>query len=185
VATAPAPGTVAPIAAGTAPPAGTTPVSALRSRLSDATKSLVAFQIRLTELGPYNPRAFTQPLLATPNNGIQSDFNVQILPKGKLSLLGGANDVGTPQTSANVVLEQKLAPNLRVGGGMLYSNLGGLLQYMPGVVGVEARLYDLRFPTLDTYGTVNVGKSGVQLFGGERDITHSGRRSAFGLQLQF
>jgi ABC-type transporter Mla subunit MlaD len=187
--TAPSPAGAQPIAAVTAPPAGASPspvpVSALRSRLSDAAKSLVAFQIRLTELGPYNPRAFTQPLLATPNNGIQSDFNVQILPKGKLSLLGGANDVGTPQTSANFVLEQKLAPNLRVGGGMLYSNLGGLLQYTPGVLGFEARLYDLRFPTLDAYGTVNVGKSGVQLFGGERDITHSGRRSAFGLQLQF
>jgi hypothetical protein len=67
---------------------------------------------------------------------------------------------------------------------MLYSNFGGLIQYQPGVFGAEARVYDLRFPTVDAYGTVDVGH-GVQLFGGERDITHAGRRSAFGLQLQF
>ena len=167
------------------PPAGTTaPVSTIRRRLADATKNLVAFQIRLTELGPYNPSRFTQPLLTSTSNGPQADFNLQLLPQGRLSLLGGANDVGTSQTSANFVLEQRFGPHLRVGGGMLYSNLGALVQYTPGVVGVEARVYDLRFPTLDAYGTVNVGKS-VQLFGGERDITHAGRRSAFGLQLQF
>jgi ABC-type transporter Mla subunit MlaD len=161
------------------------PVNALRSRLSSAVKNLVALQIRLTEMGPYNPQKFTQPLIATPSNGIQSDFNLQVLPNGKYSLLAGANDVGTPQTSANFVLEEKIGQNFRVGGGMLYSNLGGLVQYRPpGVLGIEARVYDLRFPTLDAYGTVNVTHA-IQLFGGERDITHGGRRSAFGLQLQF
>ena len=144
----------------------------------------MAFQIRLSELSTYNSSKFTQPLLATPDQGPQADFNLLILPTGRLSLLGGANDVGTPQSSANFVLEQKMAPSLRVGGGMLYSNLGGLLQYTPGPLGFEARLYDLRFPTLDTYGTYNVGKA-VQIFGGERDLTHAGRRATFGLQLQF
>jgi ABC-type transporter Mla subunit MlaD len=163
---------------------GPSAVASIRDRLSNVTKNLVAFQIRLTELGPYNATKFTQPLLVTTNNGPQADFNLQVLPKGRLSLLGGANDVGTPQTSANFVLEQKLAPNLRVGGGMLYSNLGGLVQFQPGPVGAELRVYDLRFPTVDAYGTVNVGNT-AQLFGGERDITHAGRRSAFGLQLQF
>ena len=159
-------------------------LGAVRQRLAVAARNLIAFQIRLTELGPYDASKFTQPLLVTHSNGPQADFNLQLLPTGKFSVLGGANDVGTPQTSANFVLEQRLSRNLRVGGGMLYSNLGGLIQYTPGIVGLEARVYDLRFPTLDAYGTVNVGK-GVQVFGGERDITHAGRRSAFGLQLQF
>jgi ABC-type transporter Mla subunit MlaD len=172
--------------AGAAPVAAASPapINAIRQRLANAAKDLIAFQIRLSELGPYDGQKFTQPLLATSSNGPQADFNVQLLPRGRLSLLGGANDVGTPQTSANFVLEQKMAPNLRVGGGMLYSNLGGLVQYTPGIFGVEARVYDLRFPTVDAYGTLNVG-NGLQLFGGERDLTHAGRRSAFGLQLQF
>jgi ABC-type transporter Mla subunit MlaD len=188
IALAPAPGASAfpgAIAAAPAPGATQPPVNAIRQRLANAAKSLVAFQIRLTELGPYDAEKFTQPLLATPSNGPQADFNLQVLPQGRMSLLAGANDVGTPQTSANFVLEQKLAPNLRVGGGMLYSNLGGLVQYTPpGLFGFEARVYDLRFPTVDAYGTVNLGNE-VQLFGGERDITHAGRRTAFGLQLQF
>jgi phospholipid/cholesterol/gamma-HCH transport system substrate-binding protein len=164
------------------PPGAAT--ASIRQRIGDAAKNLVAFQMRLTELSPYNSAKFVQPLLATPDQGPQADFNLLILPTGRLSLLGGANDVGTPQTSANFVLEQKLSKDVRVGGGMLYSNVGGLVQYTPGPLGFEARLYDLRFPTLDAYGTYNVGKT-VQLFGGERDITHGGRRAAFGLQLQF
>jgi ABC-type transporter Mla subunit MlaD len=175
------------VPAANGPVAGATPapLNAIRAKLSSAVKNLVAFQIRLTELGPYDSQHFTQPLLATPDTGPQADFNLQLLPQGHLSLLAGANDVGTPQSSANFVLEQRISPYLRVGGGMLYSNLGGLAQYTPpGIFGVEARVYDLRFPTVDAYGTVNVG-NGVQLFGGERDVTHAGRRAAFGLQLQF
>jgi ABC-type transporter Mla subunit MlaD len=169
-------------AAGGAPPDAA--MSTIRRRITDATKNLVAFQIRLSELGPYDGAKFTQPLLATPNNGPQADFNLLVLPRGRLSLMGGANDVGTPQTSANFVLEQKMTSNLRVGGGMLYSNLGGLVQYQPGPLGLEARVYDLRFPTADAYGTFDLGH-GLQIFGGVRDLTHAGRRTAFGLQLQF
>jgi ABC-type transporter Mla subunit MlaD len=190
LAAAPAAPAAAPVAGGTtssAPAAGATPppINAIRQRLSNAAKDLIALQIRLTELGPYDPSKFTQPLLATHDDGPQADFNLAVLPHGRMSLLAGANDVGTPQSSANFVLEQKMGSNLRVGGGMLYSNLGGLVQYTPpGLFGVEARVYDLRFPTVDAYGTLNLGNT-VQLFGGERDITHAGRRSAFGLQLQF
>ena len=179
---------VAPASAGSPPAvaeashAGDPPT--IRQRIADATKNLVAFQMRLTELSPYNSAKFTQPLIATPDQGPEADFNLQIFPNGRLSLLGGANNVGTPQTSANFVLEQKFAKNLRLGGGMLYSNVGGLVQYQPGPVGLELRAYDLRFPTLDGYGTFDVAK-GLQIFGGERDITHAGRRAAFGLQLQF
>ena len=67
---------------------------------------------------------------------------------------------------------------------MLYNNLGFMAQYNPGVIGFETRVYDPAFPTLDAYGNINIAH-GVQLFGGERDITHNGRRTVFGLQLQF
>jgi hypothetical protein len=155
----------------------------LQSRLGAAVADLFALQIRISELDAQKSGTISSPYL-TSNKGPATDFNLIVLPHGKLSLLGGANDIGTPQTSANVLLEDRIGKDLRLGGGMLYSNLGGLIQYNPGLFGVEARLYDLQFPTLDAYGNVNVNKS-VQLFGGERDILHNGRRTVFGLQLQF
>ena len=106
------------------------------------------------------------------------------MPHGKTSLFVGANDIGTAQTSWNVAVKENVAPHLYVGGGVLYSTLGAMVQYNPGILGVEARLYNPAFPTLDAYGNINVSK-GVQVFGGERDVTHNGRRTVFGLQLQF
>ena len=73
---------------------------------------------------------------------------------------------------------------LSVGGGVLYNNLGVMAQYNPGVLGFETRIYDPAFPTVDAYGNLNLAH-GFTLFGGERDILHSGRRTVFGLQLQF
>ena len=138
----------------------------------------------MSYLDTYNPNSIGQPLLATSNRGPQSDFNAVILPNGRTSFLIGANDIGTPQTSWNVAMKQTLAPHLQVGGGVLYNNLGAMVQYNPGLLGFEARIYDPNFPTLDAYGNLNVAR-GVQLFGGERDILHNGRRTVFGLQLQF
>ncbi len=155
-----------------------------KSRLGAVAKNLLAIQIRLSELGPYNPNSISAPALQTSRQGPQSDINAFLLPNGKTSLFFGANDIGTPQTSWNVAVRQTIAPHLSFGGGVLYSNLGIMAQYNPGVLGVDVRLYDPAFPTLDAYGNVNVTK-GVQLFGGERDILHNGRRSVFGLQLQF
>jgi len=162
---------------------GTT-AGSFQSRIGAVAKNLLAIQIRLSYLDTYNPNSIGQPLLATSNRGPQTDFNALILPNGKTSFMFGANDIGTPQTSWNVAFRGTLAPHLAVGGGVLYNNLGALVQYNPGLFGVEARLYDPRFPTLDAYGNVNVAR-GVQLFGGERDILHNGRRTVFGLQLQF
>ena len=155
-----------------------------KSRIGAVAKNLLAIQIRLSELGPYNPNSISAPALQTSRQGPQSDFNAFLLPNGKTSLFFGANDIGTPQTSWNVAVKANVAPHLSFGGGVLYSNLGVMAQYNPGVLGVDVRLYDPSFPTLDAYGNVNVTK-GVQLFGGERDILHNGRRSVFGLQLQF
>ena len=167
----------------TSPTVGDVPAN-FKSRIGDVAHSLLAIQIRLSELDAYQPGSNGTHLLQTTSRGPQSDVNAYILPNGKTSLFVGANDIGTPQSSWNVAVKENVAPHLYVGGGVLYSTLGAMVQYNPGVVGVEARVYDPAFPTLDAYGNINISK-GVQLFGGERDITHTGRRTVFGLQLQF
>jgi ABC-type transporter Mla subunit MlaD len=155
-----------------------------KSRIAAVARNLIAIQIRLGELDNYKNGSSGNYLLQTTRRGPQSDVNAFILPQGKTSLFVGANDIGTPQTSWNVAVRENIAPHLYVGGGVLYSTLGALVQYNPGLLGVEARIYNPSFPTLDAYGNINVAK-GVQIFGGERDITHTGRRTVFGLQLQF
>jgi ABC-type transporter Mla subunit MlaD len=169
--------------AAASPTVGTLPEN-FKSRIGAVARNLIAVQIRLSELDAYQPHSISAPVLRTSQRGPQSDVNAFILPNGKTSLFVGANDIGTPQSSWNVAVKENVAPHLYIGGGVLYSNLGLITQYNPGVLGFEARLYDPQFPTLDAYGNINVSH-GVQLFGGERDITHSGRRTVFGLQLQF
>ena len=177
-------GTVAGVPnAASSPTAGTLPEN-FKSRLGAVAKSLLAIQIRLSELDGYQPNTIGQRLLQTSQRGPQTDINAFILPSGKTSLFVGANDIGTPQSSWNVAVKENVAPHLYLGGGVLYNNLGAIAQYNPGVIGFEARLYDPQFPTLDAYANINLSR-GIQLFGGERDITHSGRRTVFGLQLQF
>jgi ABC-type transporter Mla subunit MlaD len=176
-------GTIAGTPNAASPTVATTPEN-FKSRIGAVARNLLAIQVRLSELDAYQPNSISQPLLQTSQRGPQSDVNAFILPSGKTSLFLGANDIGTPQTSWNVAVKENVAPHLYVGGGVLYSNLGAMVQYNPGVLGFEARLYDPQFPTLDAYGNLNLTK-GVQLFGGERDITHNGRRTVFGLQLQF
>jgi hypothetical protein len=167
-----------------ASPTGATVPENFKSRISAVAHSLLAIQIRLSELDTLKNGTSGTPLLRTTRQGPQSDINAFILPNGKTSLFVGSNDIGTPQTSWNVAVKENVAPHVYVGGGVLYSRLGAIVQYNPGVLGFEARVYDPAFPTLDAYGNVNVAK-GVQVFGGERDITHTGRRTVFGLQLQF
>jgi hypothetical protein len=165
------------------PTAGTLPEN-FKSRIGAVARSLLAVQLRLSELDAYQPNSLGQPLLRTAQRGPQTDVNAFLLPAGKTSLMVGANDIGTPQNSWNVAVKENVAPHLYLGGGVLYNNLGMLAQYNPGPLGFEARIYDPQFPTLDGYANLNLAR-GVQLFGGERDLTHSGRRTVFGLQLQF
>jgi ABC-type transporter Mla subunit MlaD len=169
--------------AAASPTAETLPEN-FKSRIGAVAKNLLAIQIRLSELDAFQPHSNGQPLLQTSRRGPQTDFNAFILPYGRTSLFVGANDIGTPQTSWNVAVKENVAPHLYLGAGVLYNNLGIMAQYNPGLLGFEVRLYDPQFPTLDAYGNLNLAR-GVQLFGGERDITHSGRRTVFGLQLQF
>jgi hypothetical protein len=51
-------------------------------------------------------------------------------------------------------------------------------------IGFQGALYDPQFPTMDGYLTLKVAPK-ASIFGGERDIFHSGRRTVYGLQLNF
>jgi phospholipid/cholesterol/gamma-HCH transport system substrate-binding protein len=185
----PAPaGSAAPLppAAGASPAPAPSPFSLqnVRARLGNAARDLLALQIRLSELDPMPAGSSSSPLL-TSDRGPQTDVNLIALPRGRTSLLTGANDIGTGATTWNFALEEALHPGFELGGGVLYSRLGMLARYEPpGPFSFEGRLYDPRFPTLDAYAGLKVAPQ-LQLFGGERDVLHSGRRTVFGLQLQF
>ena len=186
----PIPGSSIPPASGTPGPAHSpSAISArLRARLQSAAANLLAVQIRVSELSVQNASGYSSPLL-TKDRGPQTDFNVVALPHGRTSLLTGANDIGSSgTTSYNFAALQSIGPasGFRVGGGVLYSRLGLLAGYSPPVrgLGFETRAYDLRHPTIDGYGTLHAAPN-VELYGGERDVLHSGRRTVFGLQLQF
>ena len=185
----PLPEVTSPPATGKPLPAGSpgTMPAKLRARLQSIAASLVAIQVRVSELDIQNAEGFSSPLL-THDRGPQTDFNLVALPRGRTSLLTGANDIGSSGTSSyNFAALQSIGPGnaFRVGGGVLYSRLGLLAGYAPRAgLGLEARAYDLRHPTIDGYATLHAAP-GIELFGGERDVLHSGRRTAFGLQLQF
>jgi len=121
------------------------------------------------------------PLL-TKDRGPQADVNLLVLPHGSVSGMLGANDIGARTTWNAAAI--KNAGNLHVGGGILYSQIGALGWYDFGKIGAETRIYNLRRPTFDLYGNLNV-LQWAKLFFGERDLTRSDRRSVFGLQLQF
>jgi ABC-type transporter Mla subunit MlaD len=185
----PLPGVTIPPATGQPLPAGSPGAmpAKLRARLQSIAASLVAIQLRVSELDIQNAKGFSSPLL-THDRGPQTDFNLVALPRGRTSLLTGANDIGSSGTSSyNFAALQSigLGNALRVGGGVMYSRLGLLAGYAPRAgLGLEARAYDLRHPTIDGYATLHAAP-GIELFGGERDVLHSGRRTVFGLQLQF
>jgi len=95
----------------------------------------------------------------------------------------GANAIGN-NTTWNAVLEKQKG-DFHVGAGVLYSQIGVLGQYAPlRGLGFETRIYDLTYPMIDLYGNLHVTR-GLQLFFGERDITHASRRNTFGMQYQF
>jgi ABC-type transporter Mla subunit MlaD len=185
-----------PLPGATIPPATEKPLPAaspgilrdrLKARLESLTANLIAIQIRVSELDTYNAKTSSSPLL-TQDRGPQTDFNAVLLPKGRTNLITGANDIGTSSTTSfNFAALQSLNPasTVRVGGGVLYSRLGILADVGGRTgLGLETRLYDPRHPTLDGYATLHAAPN-IELFGGERDVLHSGRRTTFGVQLQF
>ncbi|GAC1307457.1 MAG: hypothetical protein NVSMB21_11500 [Vulcanimicrobiaceae bacterium] len=161
-------------------------LAALKAKLNAFTKDLFELQIRVSELSPLRPGSVNRnvsPLL-TADRGPQSDFNLFILPHARTGLEVGVNDVGSERTgTANVMLLNR-SGGFTYGGGIEYSRLGITASVARARLGLEARAYDLRHPTLDSY--VNFAATPkLQIFGGERDITHAQRRSVLGVQFGF
>lgn len=167
----PPPGTQTP------PPPGT---GNLRSGLSHIAGNLVQAQLRLGYLNAQSVNG-PNPLL-TNDRGPQADINAIFLPHGSTSAMVGANDVGGKTTWNLAGL--KSAGCWRAGGGILYSQIGVLASCNGHQLGAETRIYNLRRPTFDLYGNLNIAQW-AQLFFGERDTTRSDRRTVYGLQLSF
>jgi ABC-type transporter Mla subunit MlaD len=172
---------VLPVTAGSAP---TTAVN-VRERLAEAARNLLSIQIRLGELDRATTGSSSSPLL-TGDRGPQTDVGVTFLPHGKTSLITSFNDIGSGNGSFTFAGMESLGGGFRAGGGVLYSRLGltGGYTTRGGGFGLDASIYDPRHPTLDGYGTLKTGAH-ISVFGGERDILHSGRRTVFGLQFHF
>ncbi len=178
----PAPGGSAAPGASAAP-GGVSPAARanLHAKLANLAHDLVALQVRLSGLSPQqNPGL--NPVL-TSSRGPLGDINLVLLPHAQTNVMVGANAIGN-NTTWNAVLEQQKG-NFHFGAGVLYSQIGVLGQYAPlRGLGFETRIYDLTYPMIDLYGNFHVTPA-MELFFGERDITHASRRNTFGLQYQF
>jgi ABC-type transporter Mla subunit MlaD len=150
----------------------------LQHRLADIASNLISIQLRMSELSTQTV-CCPSPLYNA-DRGPESDLNAVILPNNGTSLLVGANDIGY-NTTANVALIQKLSPTVRIGGGVLYSQLGFLAAYSNGVFGFETKIYNPQLPDIDVYGNFHVAKN-WELFIGERDLNHAQRRFTYGFQ---
>jgi ABC-type transporter Mla subunit MlaD len=167
-------------------PARSKAIQTLRERLNGFTKDLVQLQVRVSQLSPARPGSLnknTSPLL-TGDRGPQSDFNVFILPHAHTGFEAGVNDVGSNGTSTGNFMLLNRSGGLTYGGGIEYSRLGLTSSLNGNRVGFEARAYDLRHPTIDSYLNI-FALPKVQVFGGERDLNHVDRRTVFGLQFEF
>lgn len=173
---------IPPPVTGTPQPAASPNGAALKGGLSKILSSLIAVQFRLSYLNPQTVPSSNR--LLTSDRGPQADINALLLPRGNLSIMTGANDIGSGRTTYNLAAIKTFTPNIRIGGGVLYSQIGALATFDAGLVGLETRLYNLRRPSFDFYGNFNVARWG-KLFLGQRDALRPDRRTVFGLQLQF
>ncbi|MGB6062925.1 MAG: MlaD family protein [Candidatus Aquilonibacter sp.] len=159
-------------------PAPTAQSLHLQHRLADIASNLISIQLRMSELSTQTV-CCPNPLYSA-DRGPQSDLNAVILPNNGTSLLVGANDIGY-NTTTNVALIQKLSPTFRIGGGVLYSQLGFLGAYSDGVFGFDTKIYNPQRPDIDVYGNLHVAKN-WELFIGERALNHAERRFTYGFQ---
>ena len=151
----------------------------LQSRLAGIASSLISIQLRISEL---NEQTVCCPNpLYSENRGPEPDINAIILPHNKTSLMIGANNIGYTPTTANAALIQSLSPNFKIGGGVLYSQVGFLAAYNDRLFGFDTKIYNIQRPDIDLYGNLNVAKN-WQLFVGERALNHAERRFTFGFQ---
>jgi len=154
----------------------------LQSALGKAVHNLIAIQFRLSGLSPQqNPGL--NPVL-TKSQGPLGDINLVVLPHSSTSFVVGANSIGN-NTTWNAVIVKGSEHGFRIGGGVLYSQIGMLAQMnaLKGF-GLETRIYDLTYPMIDLYGNLRFGNN-AELFFGQRDMTHASRRNTFGFQYTF
>ncbi|MGH7727941.1 MAG: MlaD family protein [Vulcanimicrobiaceae bacterium] len=159
-------------------------IAALRARLNRFTSDLVQLQVRVGVLSAQRPGSANRnvsPLL-TADRGPQSDVNLLVLPHGSTGLILGADDIGSGTSTATALLVHRRA-GFSYGGGVEYSRLGLVTTIAGRTFGFEGRAYDLRHPTFDGYLNAFIAPK-FQLFGGERDLLHSSRRTVIGLQFE-
>ncbi|MDE2482375.1 MAG: MCE family protein [bacterium] len=169
-----------------APSSGATPSPAQRRldinrRLASVASNLIAIQVRISGLS--REQHCCLDALYGADRGPQTDLNALIFPHGSTSLFVGANDIGY-HTTTNLAVLERMSANVRLGGGILYSQLGVMGRYDDRLFGIDGRLYDPRRPQLDLYGNIHLGK-GLDLFAGERALNHQERRFTYGIQAQF
>jgi hypothetical protein len=158
----------------------------VKNKVGRLVRNLVSLQLRMSEFDHQVAGTNNSPLL-TKDIGPSTDVNMIFLPRGSTWAYAGANDIGGPATSWNFAAMATVFPHLQLGGGVLYSRLGVRALYNPSLtrgLGVEGLIYDPRHVTGDGYLNLHLG-GGLELFGGERDIFHSGRRTTFGFEYQF
>lgn len=122
----------------------------------------------------------------THGGGPNSDLNIVVLPRSDTHFTFGANDLGYA-SSYNFLIGKNVTPAFQVSGGVLYSKLGLAALFRPfgGPVGVDARLYDPKHPTLDLYGDLRLTQR-LQLFYGDRSVWGtSAKTPSFGLQINY
>ena len=169
------------LAPGTQTPAPGGGSGQIKGALAHLTGNLVQVQ---TRIGYMSAQSVSGPnSLLTADRGPQADINAVLLPHGSFSAMVGVNDLGA-KTTYNAMGFKNFGSVGRIGGGVLYSQIGVMGSYNPGILGGEARIYNLRQPTFDLYGNLNVAQW-AKFFFGERDAMRSDRRTVFGLQLQF
>lgn len=137
---------------------------------------------------------FSQPLVqaqvretwGTHGGGPASDLNVVLLPAAKTHLTVGANDLGY-STTYNFLLDRN-SKDLQLGAGVEYSKLGLAALFRPfgSPIGIDARLYDPKHPTLDLYGDLRLSER-LQLFYGERYLWNNTQTKtpSFGLEIKY
>ncbi len=156
-----------------APPAGNSAVQPSSNAPSQPHRGFSSLQLVEPQVRLYWYNKF--------NGGPTSDLNFTFLPRGPTNITIGANSLGFNSTY-NVLLNHRIAPGFTVSGGVLYSNLGVKAVYFPGALGIDARLYNSKNPTLDLYGDVRLTRQ-VQLFYGERNLFGPNTQTpTFGLQ---
>lgn len=118
--------------------------------------------------------------------GPASDLDLILLPGAKTHLTVGANDLGY-STTYDFLLDRN-TKDLQLGAGVLYSKLGIAALFRPfgSTVGIDARLYDPKHPTLDLYGDLRLSER-LQLFYGERYLWNNTKTKtpSFGLQIKY